>query len=116
MKDYCFEGLLATGTGKVHGLYSWLEDNACNLLSSCPRDFYYKIHFFPRFDTAKGLFRIFVNDCRSLTDSLKSLRTLLSEQGLDFYISPRYSCVSSGSAKITNSVRYLRDDFDFESV
>lgn len=116
MKDYCFEGFLTEGTGKVRSLYSWSEDNACNILSSCPRDFHYKIHFFPQFSTAKGLFRIFVNDCRSLTDSLTSLKFLLSEQKIDFYINPKYSCVSRGSETITNSIRYFRDNFDFESV
>ena len=116
MKNYCFEGFLAEGTGKVHSLYSWSEDNACSLLSSCPRDFYYKIHFFPQLETAKGLFRIFVNDCQSLADSLTSLKLLLSEQKIDLYISPKYSCASPCSGTVKNSIRYFRDNFDFDSV
>lgn len=115
MKNYCFEGLLTVGTGKIDFLYGFDNDNHPDFPSSCPKDFVC-IHFDPQESVCKGLYRICISDCASLAEALRLLKSLFSGYKLDFYSSSRYICTSLGSAKITRSVRHLRDDFDFESV
>lgn len=115
MKNYCFEGLLTVGTGKIDSLSGFDNDNPPDFPSFCPKDFAC-VHFDPQESVCKGLYRICISDCASLAESFKLLKSLFSDYKLDFYSSSRYICTSSGSAKITRSVRYLRDDFDFESV
>lgn len=108
MKNYCFEGLLAVGTGEFNFFSSWIEDNHPDFPSSCPKDFA-GIHFESQEYFVKGLYKVFVDNCSSLSDARKLLKNLLAEYQLDFYSSCRYICTSFGSAKITSSVRYFRD-------
>ena len=115
MKTYYFEGLLTVGTGKIDFLSGFDNDNHAAFPSSCPKNFAC-VHFDSQESVCKGLYCIRISDCSSLTEAFKLLKSLFSDYQLDFYSSSRYICTSSGSAKITRSVRYLRDDFDFESV
>ena len=113
MKNYRFEGVLAVGTGKFCSLSNWDDNNHPDLVLSRPRSFDF-IQFESQEYFSEGLYHIFVDDCLSLTDALRRLKSLLADYNLDFYSSPRYICNSSGSSKITRSVRYLRDNFDFD--
>ncbi len=115
MKNYCFEGLLTVGTGKIDFLSGFDNDNHADFPSSCPKDFAC-VHFDSQESVCKGLYRICISECASLSEAFRLLKSLFSDYQLDFYSSSRYTCYSSGSAKITRSVRYLRDNFDFESV
>lgn len=115
MKAYCFEGILTVGTGNLNHLSAWIEDNHPDFPASCPKDFAC-VHFDPQESVCEGLYRICISDCSSLSESFRLLKSLFSDYQLDFYSSSRYICTSNGSSKITRSVRYLRDNFDFESV
>lgn len=115
MKNYCFEGLLTLGTGKIDSLSGFDDDNHPDFPFSCPKDFA-GVLFDSQDSVCKGLYKICLPDCSSLAHAFKLLKSVLSDCQLDFYSSPRYICTSSGSAKITRSVRYFRDSFDFESV
>lgn len=110
MKNYCFEGLLSVGTGNFNPLSAWSEDNHPEFPASCPKDFAC-VHFDSQESVCKGLYRICISDCSSLSEAVKLLESLFSDYQLDFYSSLRYICTSFGSAKITRSVRYFKDGF-----
>lgn len=115
MKSYCFEGLLTIGTGKFNFYSNWDEDNHLDFPACRPDDFP-GVHFDSQEHLVKGLYKIFVEDCPSLTAACKLLKNVLFEQQLNFYSGCRYTCTSFGSSKITRSVRYFRDNFEPDSV
>ena len=110
MKNYRFEGLLSVGTGNFFSYTSWDENNHPDFVSSCPKDFA-GIHFESQEYFVKGLYHVFIDGCKSLSEARRLLKSLLADYQLDFYSSCRYSCYSHNSAKLTSSVRYFKDRF-----
>ena len=101
---------MTVGTGNFNGYSSWDENNHPDFVASCPKDFA-GIRFESMEYFIKGLYYIFVDDCASLSEAHRLLKSMLADYQLDFYSSRRYICTSSGSSKITRSVRYFRDGY-----
>lgn len=110
MKNYRFEGLLTVGTGKFNRFSSWDEKNHPDFVSSCPKNFAC-IRFESLEDFVKGLYYVFIDDCKSLSEARRLLKSLFADYQIDFYSSCRYICYSRNSSKITSSVRYFKASF-----